>query len=134
MIEARDVDEALAAARAGFDVIQAEKFKPDDIARLVERISALPKKPTIAAAGGVNAGNAAAYARAGADILVTSAPYWRRRAMCRCGLRARDGAVAPKNQYRSMPFNLFSGMIQNPRHFCSGCDKYGRVAGLLLVF
>ncbi|MDU1803205.1 MAG: ModD protein, partial [Bradyrhizobium sp.] len=29
----------------------------------------------IAAAGGVNAQNAAAYAAAGADLLVTSAPY-----------------------------------------------------------
>jgi len=29
----------------------------------------------LAAAGGVNAENAADYARAGADILVTSAPY-----------------------------------------------------------
>jgi molybdenum transport protein len=29
----------------------------------------------VAAAGGINAGNAAAYARAGADVVVTSAPY-----------------------------------------------------------
>lgn len=28
-----------------------------------------------AAAGGINAGNAAAYAQAGADVLVTSSPY-----------------------------------------------------------
>lgn len=76
VIEAGDVDEAFRAAQAGFDVIQAEKFKPDDIARLVERVSALQNRPTIAAAGGVNAGNAADYARAGADMLVTSAPYW----------------------------------------------------------
>jgi molybdenum transport protein len=32
--------------------------------------------PLVAVAGGVNARNAADYARAGADILVTSAPYW----------------------------------------------------------
>jgi molybdenum transport protein len=36
----------------------------------------LNPRPLIAAAGGVNAGNAASYAKAGADILVTSAPYW----------------------------------------------------------
>ncbi len=76
VIEARGVDEAIRAAQAGFDVIQADKFSPGDIARLVERIAGLPQRPTIAAAGGVNAGNAADYARAGADILVTSAPYW----------------------------------------------------------
>ena len=32
-------------------------------------------RPIIAAAGGVNAANAAAYAEAGADVLVTSSPY-----------------------------------------------------------
>jgi molybdenum transport protein len=75
MIEARNLKEAIAAAQAGFDVIQAEKFKPEDIKRLAEYLAPLPRKPAIAAAGGVNRGNAADYARAGADILVTSAPY-----------------------------------------------------------
>jgi molybdenum transport protein len=32
-------------------------------------------RPLVAAAGGINAANAAGYARAGADVLVTSAPY-----------------------------------------------------------
>ncbi|MBP7337953.1 hypothetical protein [Niveispirillum sp.] len=32
-------------------------------------------RPLLAAAGGINAGNAGAYAKAGADIIVTSAPY-----------------------------------------------------------
>jgi molybdenum transport protein len=75
VIEARDLDEALRAAQAGFDVIQAEKFKPDDIALLKQRLSLVANRPAIAAAGGVNSSNAADYARAGADILVTSAPY-----------------------------------------------------------
>jgi molybdenum transport protein len=75
VIEVGGVDEAIRAARAGFDVIQAEKFTPDDIALLKERLSSMAKRPAIAAAGGVNRGNAADYARAGADILVTSAPY-----------------------------------------------------------
>jgi len=34
------------------------------------------RRPLIAAAGGVNAANGAEFAAAGADILVTSAPYW----------------------------------------------------------
>jgi len=75
VIEARDIDEALRAAEAGFDVIQAEKFPPRDIAQLVERLAGMKKRPTVAAAGGVNQSNAADYARAGADVLVTSAPY-----------------------------------------------------------
>jgi molybdenum transport protein len=75
VMEARDLDEALAAAQAHIDVIQAEKFTPDAIARLAGILSARSGRPLIAAAGGVNKTNAADYARAGADILVTSAPY-----------------------------------------------------------
>ncbi|MFN5411999.1 MAG: hypothetical protein ACK5CS_34705, partial [Bradyrhizobium sp.] len=41
----------------------------------VGAMAALQIRPIIAAAGGVNAQNAAAYAAAGADLLVTSAPY-----------------------------------------------------------
>ncbi|CCD84371.1 ModD protein [Bradyrhizobium sp. ORS 285] len=78
IIEVTGMEQAVAAAAAGFDAIQAEKFTPDDIAALVARINAmatLQVRPVIAAAGGVNAQNAAAYAAAGADVLVTSAPY-----------------------------------------------------------
>ena len=75
VMEARNLDEALAAAQAKVDVIQAEKFPPADIARLVGILSATPGRPAIAAAGGVVRSNAADYAKAGADILVTSAPY-----------------------------------------------------------
>jgi molybdenum transport protein len=73
--EARNPDEALRMAKAGFDVIQAEKFSAADLAATMTRLSTLPSRPLVAAAGGVKASNAADYARAGADILVTSAPY-----------------------------------------------------------
>ncbi|WP_294540939.1 ModD protein [uncultured Rhodoblastus sp.] len=75
VIEACGLDEAISAAEAGFEVIQAEKFTPEDIARLKQRLRGMAKPLAIAAAGGINSGNAADYARAGADILVTSAPY-----------------------------------------------------------
>jgi molybdenum transport protein len=80
VIEVKSIDDAMAAVDAGFDVIQAEKFSPEQIGALCERLRAAPERPgaarpRIAAAGGVNAGNAAAYAKAGADIIVTSAPY-----------------------------------------------------------
>jgi molybdenum transport protein len=80
VIEVKSIEDAMAAAAAGFDVIQAEKFSPEQIAALCERLRGEPLKPSvarplIAAAGGVNAGNAAAYAEAGAHIIVTSAPY-----------------------------------------------------------
>lgn len=74
-LEAKTHEDALAAARAGFDVIQAEKFSPQAIARLAEALREKPNRPLLAAAGGVKRDNARAYAEAEADILVTSAPY-----------------------------------------------------------
>jgi molybdenum transport protein len=74
--EAASVGDAIAAAEAGFDVIQTEKFSPLQVAELIEALPAsASRRPLIAAAGGITADNAAAYAHAGADILVTSAPY-----------------------------------------------------------
>lgn len=77
-IEVKSVAEALESARAGFDIIQAEKFSEAHIATLAEALAGFAQRPLIAAAGGINARNAAAYARAGADVLVTSAPYTER--------------------------------------------------------
>lgn len=76
VVEVGSVAEAVAFAEAGADVIQAEKFTPDLVAALRGAIGRLVPRPLVAAAGGINADNAAAYAAAGADILVTSAPYW----------------------------------------------------------
>lgn len=75
IIEVGSVEDGVAAAAAGFDVIQAEKFRPTEIADLVARVRTLPQRPAIAAAGGIKAANARDYAAAGAQILVTSAPY-----------------------------------------------------------
>lgn len=73
-VEVSSLDEALAARDA--DVIQLEKFAPETVRDLRAR---LPKRadgrPILAAAGGVCAANAAAYVAAGADVLVTSAPF-----------------------------------------------------------
>ena len=75
VIEVTSVGDAVAAAAAGFDVVQTEKFTPEQVANLRDQLRSRETRPLIAAAGGINAGNAAAYALAGADILVTSAPY-----------------------------------------------------------
>jgi molybdenum transport protein len=78
VIEAKSVTAALEAAVAGFDVVQAEKFSPADIAALVAEVKSRGLRLLIAAAGGVTTENAADYAKAGADILVTSMPYFAR--------------------------------------------------------
>lgn len=75
VIEVANVRDGVAAAEAGFDVIQAEKFTPAAVAELVDRAAGLSHRPAVAAAGGINSGNARDYAAAGAQILVTSAPY-----------------------------------------------------------
>lgn len=70
VVEVADENEAL--AWAGADILQLEKWPVDAVAALHARLPGT----RLAAAGGVNAGNAAAYAHAGAAILVTSAPYF----------------------------------------------------------
>jgi molybdenum transport protein len=88
VIEVTTFQAAVEAAVAGFDVIQAEKFTPAEIAPLVARMKAMASvwnRPLVAAAGGVHAGNVAAYAEAGADMVVTRRPTWLSRAMFRCG-------------------------------------------------
>lgn len=74
--EVNSVDEALAMAALGIEVLQLEKFSPDEVARCRQQLQAAGRKAQLAAAGGINAANAVSYARAGADLLVTSAPYF----------------------------------------------------------
>ena len=74
-IEVGAVAEALEAIEAGFDVIQLEKFSASDVAEVAAFAHGSLCPPIIAAAGGVNATNAGDYVRAGAGLIVTSAPY-----------------------------------------------------------
>ena len=76
VVEVLDTHDAISMARAGADVLQLEKFSPSEVALTADRLQESKLAPLLAVAGGVNAGNAADFARAGADILVTSAPYW----------------------------------------------------------
>jgi molybdenum transport protein len=79
VVEVGSVEEAGEWARAGADVLQLEKFSVEQVAACRRHVDALPPdlhgRPLLAAAGGVKADNAAAFVAAGADLLVTSAPY-----------------------------------------------------------
>lgn len=75
-VEAAGPEEGLAFARMGADIIQCERFTPEVLADFVRAARAVNPSLVVSAAGGVNGGNAADYARAGADILVTSWPYF----------------------------------------------------------
>jgi molybdenum transport protein len=76
VVEAVSLDDALVLAGAVVDVLQLEKFTPQEVAACRKSLDARGLHPQLAAAGGVTAVNAVAYVRAGADLLVTSAPYF----------------------------------------------------------
>ena len=68
-------DEARALARVGVDGIQFDKIAPEELGPLVQEIRGIDPRCTLIAAGGINAGNAAAYAATGVDGLVTTACF-----------------------------------------------------------
>jgi molybdenum transport protein len=74
--EGSNLDEALLLANAGAEIVQVDKMSPDQVHAVAKELGKMTPRPLLAAAGGVNASNAAAYATAGADLLVTSAPYY----------------------------------------------------------
>lgn len=75
VIEAADFDEACEAAGCGADVIQFDKAAPDLLAGWCPRLRTRWPGLRLLAAGGIHAGNVAAYAATGVDALVTSSPF-----------------------------------------------------------
>ena len=77
VVEVGTHEEARLWAEAGADILQLEKFSPEAVAACLAEVNKIthPHRPLIAAAGGVRIDNAAAYVKAGANLLVTSAPY-----------------------------------------------------------
>lgn len=75
VVEAESVDEAVLFANSGADCVQLDRMAPEQVAEAVRAIAALGRRVPVAASGGLHEGNAAAYAAAGAAVLVTSAPY-----------------------------------------------------------
>jgi len=74
--EGSTVEEAVTLVKAGAEIVQVDKMTPEQVATVAKAFAALTPRPLLAAAGGINASNAAAYAAAGADVLVTSSPYY----------------------------------------------------------
>ncbi|PWC31949.1 ModD protein [Azospirillum sp. TSO22-1] len=78
VVEVADAHDALDLLRAGADVLQLEKLAPDAVAAVVALTRDRVPPPVVAAAGGIDEGNAAAYAATGCAVLVTSAPFFAR--------------------------------------------------------
>lgn len=75
VVEAGNVDEAVLLANSGVDCVQLDHMAPEQVAEAVRAIAALGRAVPVAVTGGIHEGNAASYAAAGAQLLVTSAPY-----------------------------------------------------------
>ena len=90
MVEADDVEEAEALARAGVDVLQLDKMPVGDVAEVVVRVKRLGLSTVVTATGGVNEENAAAYAATGCALLVTSSCYFGRPADVKATIRPKE--------------------------------------------
>ncbi|GBQ30164.1 ModD protein [Gluconacetobacter azotocaptans] len=76
VVEVTDPVQAIEVAGHAPDVLQLEKFSPQQLRRVHDALLERGVCPVLAAAGGVNRLNAAAYVSEGARVLVTSAPYF----------------------------------------------------------
>lgn len=75
VVEVGDIEEARVWGMAGADVLQLEKFPVAAVAACRRLANTEFSRTVLAVAGGIDANNAADYVAAGADLLVTSAPY-----------------------------------------------------------
>lgn len=76
IVEADNPDEAYQALKGCPDVLQLDKFHPDEIRRLIKDAAVLAPHCTLSAAGGLNAETIGDYANTGLKLFVTSAPYY----------------------------------------------------------
>ncbi len=76
VVEAHSREEALIITKSGAGAVQMDKIPPDQFSAIAQECRAINKDICVIAAGGVNGSNGAAYARAGADVLVTSWMYF----------------------------------------------------------
>lgn len=76
VVEAHTEAQAALIADAKADAIQLDKMAPDQFAACSQKCRRLNPNICMIAAGGINASNAAAYAKAGADVLVSSWMYF----------------------------------------------------------
>lgn len=76
VVEAHSITEAIDITKAGADVVQVDKMPPDNLHDCIKQCKIINPHVIVIAAGGVNAQNAGAYAKAGATVLVTSWMYY----------------------------------------------------------
>jgi len=92
VVEAHSVEEAITAVKAGAHAVQLDKLPPEVFAECARQCRAVSPDICMIAAGSVNNTNAAAYAKAGADVLVTSWMYFAPPADIKAEIHPLDGA------------------------------------------
>jgi molybdenum transport protein len=75
-VEVETMEDAIAIAGTGIDVIQLDKFSVGDIKKLRKEVTKINAAIKLAAAGDITIRNVQEYANSGADVLVTSWPYY----------------------------------------------------------
>jgi molybdenum transport protein len=76
VVEVESYEEALLALDAEPDILQLDKFSPEELRKTAAAAANRGSRCLISAAGGINKDNAAGYAAAGAQFIVSSAPYY----------------------------------------------------------
>ncbi|HOW05111.1 ModD protein [Methanospirillum hungatei] len=76
VIEAHSLKEALIAAKSGADAVQMDKSTQEIFSECSGKCRAINPNICMIAAGAINDSNAGMYAKAGADVLVTSWMYF----------------------------------------------------------
>jgi hypothetical protein len=76
VVEVESYNEALLALDAEPDILQLDELKPAEIQKIAEAAARHGGRCLISAAGGIDKYNAAEYAAAGAQFIVSSAPYY----------------------------------------------------------
>ncbi len=76
VVEAHTPEQGIIATKAGADAIQFDKMPTEQFITSAQKCREINSKICIIAAGGVNGNNADEYAKAGADVLVTSWMYF----------------------------------------------------------
>lgn len=75
-LEADDFAQFEQIIKASPDIIQLDKWSPEEVKTALALIKAEGKNITLSVAGGVNKNNVADYAKLGINLFITSAPYY----------------------------------------------------------
>ncbi|ROP62896.1 molybdenum transport protein [Enterobacter sp. BIGb0383] len=76
VVEADTPDEARAALQAAPDVLQLDKFSPDQAAEIAVIAPSLAPGCTLALTGGITLDSLESYLHCGIELFITSAPYY----------------------------------------------------------